>query len=56
MHREDDAMRGYRRGRSRLQVCFISFGIGLVACFLFPTRLVIAVLAVALILCGLCDR
>lgn len=49
-------MRRYRRGRSRTQVCFVSFGIGLLACFLFPTKLVIAALGIALVLCGLCDR
>ena len=49
-------MRGYRRGKSRMQVCLASFGIGLLACFLFPTKLVITILGAALILCGICDR
>lgn len=48
-------MRGYRRGKSRVQVCLVSFGIGLLACFLFPTKLVITILGAALILCGICD-
>lgn len=53
---EDDTMRRYRRGRGRLQVCFVSFGVGLLACFLFPAKFVIAILGIALVLCGLCDR
>ena len=56
MHREDEAMRRYRRSRNGMQVCLVSFGIGLLACFLFPTKLVIAVLGIALVLCGLSDR
>lgn len=49
-------MRRYRHGRSGMQICFVSFGIGLLACFLFPTKLVIAALGVALVLCGLSGR
>ena len=49
-------MRRYRRGRNGMQVSFVSFGIGLLACFVFPTKLVIAILGIALVLCGLCDR
>lgn len=49
-------MRRYRRGSNGLQVCLVSFGIGLLACFLFPTKLVMVVLGGALVLCGLCDR
>lgn len=49
-------MRRNRRGRNRVQVCLVSFGVGLLACFLFPTKLVIAILGAALILCGICDR
>lgn len=56
MEEEDDTMRRYRRSRNGIQVCLVSFGIGLLACFLFPTKLVIAVLGIALVLCGLCDR
>ena len=49
-------MRKYRRGHNGVRVCFVSFGVGLLACFLFPTKLVIACLGIALVLCGLCDR
>ena len=49
-------MRRYRRRGGRLQVCLVSFGVGLLACFLFPTKLVITSLGIALILCGLSDR
>lgn len=49
-------MRKCRRGRSGIQLCFVSFGVGLLACFLFPTKLVIAILGIALVLCGICDR
>lgn len=49
-------MRKYRRSRGGIQLCFVSFGIGLLACFLFPTKLVIAILGIALVLCGVCDR
>ena len=49
-------MRRYRRRGGRLQTCFVSFGVGLLACFLFPPKVVIAILGVALVLCGVCDR
>ena len=49
-------MRRYRRKRNGMQLCLLSFGIGLLACFLFPAKLVITVLGIALVLCGLCDR
>ena len=49
-------MRGSHRGRNGIQVCFVSFGVGLLACFLFPTKCVIIALGIALVLCGLCDR
>ncbi len=49
-------MRRYRRGRGGMQVCFVSFGIGLLACFLFPAKFVIAILGIALVLCGFSDR
>lgn len=52
----EDAMRRYRRSRGGWQVCFVSFGVGLLACFLFPAKFVIAILGVALVLCGICDR
>ena len=53
---EDDSMRRYSRRGPVLQLCLISFGVGLLACFLFPAKLVIAILGVALVLCGLSDR
>lgn len=49
-------MRRYRRSKGGLQGSFVSFGIGLLACFLLPAKLVIAILGIALILCGICDR
>ena len=49
-------MRKCRRDRGGLQTCCISFGVGLLACFLLPVKMVIAVLGIALVLCGLCDR
>lgn len=49
-------MRKYRRGRNGVHLYFVSFGVGLLACFLFPTKLVIAILGVSLVLCGVCDR
>lgn len=49
-------MRRCHRRRGGLQICCISFGIGLLACFLLPVKLVIAVLGIALVLCGLSDR
>ena len=49
-------MRRYRRKGNRLQVSLVSFGMGLLACFLFPTKFVITILGIALVLCGLCDR
>lgn len=49
-------MRRRHRRQNRLQVCLVSFGIGLLACFLFPLKLVVVCLGIALILCGICDR
>lgn len=49
-------MRRYRRRRNGTHVCLVSFGVGLLACFVFPSKLVVAILAVALVLCGICDR
>ncbi len=49
-------MRRSRRKGGRMQVCLVSFGVGLLACFLFPAKFVIAILGIALVLCGLCDR
>lgn len=49
-------MRKYRRKGGGFQLCLVSFGVGLLACFLFPTKLVIIGLGIALILCGLSDR
>lgn len=53
---EDGIVRRRNRGRYGIQLCLISFGIGLLSCFLFPSKLVIIILGIALILCGLCDR
>lgn len=49
-------MKRYRRRGGCLQTCFVSFGVGLLACFLLPAKLVIAILGIALVLCGVCDR
>lgn len=45
-------MRRNRRGRAGAGG-FVWFGAGLVACTVLPTRLVVLVLAAALVLCGL---
>lgn len=49
-------MRRQRRRHGGIQVCLVSFGVGLLACFLFPAKFIITVLGIALVLCGLCDR
>lgn len=49
-------MRRYRRRHSGAKIGVISFGIGLLACFILPAKLVVAILGVALVLCGLSDR
>ncbi|MBQ8684263.1 MAG: hypothetical protein IJ518_07095 [Clostridia bacterium] len=42
-----------KRRRQNSAACFAYFGAGLVACTVLPTRLVVLVLALALVVCGL---
>lgn len=48
-------MRCKRRGKGRHEangVCFAAFGIGLLSCAILPPKLMVVLLAAALILCG----
>lgn len=42
-----------RSGRSRRERYFVSFGVGLLTCFVLPAKAVIILLGIALVLCGL---
>ena len=46
-----------RHKRGATGLCFVSFGIGLLACLVFPSEFVVVLLGAALIFCGLsCGR
>jgi len=42
-----------RCGRSRKEWYFVSFGVGLLTCFVLPAKAVIVLLGIALVICGL---
>lgn len=42
-----------RYGRNRKEHYLVSFGLGLLACFVLPAKVMILVLGIALVICGL---
>ena len=46
-----------RRRRNSTELCFVAFGVGLLACLVVPSEFVVVLLGAALIFCGLsCGR
>lgn len=44
--------RRHRRGAGVDVVCFAAFGAGLLTCCILPTKLLVVILGVALVICG----